>query len=64
AGYSPYAYKTMMESFIALGKVHAPNATPAQELTDRIEQIQRQIAEMHWGGLTKTRPLRLPGSGG
>lgn len=64
AGYSPYAYKTMMESFIALGKVHAPNATPAKELTDRIEQIQREIAEEHWEALTKTRPLRLPGSGG
>jgi predicted Zn-dependent protease len=64
AGYSPFAYKTMMESFIALGKVHAPNAPPAKELTDRIDQIQRQIAEMHWDSLTKTRRLRLPGSGG
>jgi len=64
AGYSPYAYKTMMEAFIALGKVHAPNAAPAKELTDRIDQIQRQIAEEHWEALTTTRPLRLPGSGG
>jgi len=64
AGYSPYAYKTMMESFIALGKVHAPNAKPARELTDRIAQIERQITEMHWDTLTRTRPLRLPGTGG
>lgn len=64
AGYSPYAYKTMMESFIALGKVHAPNAPPAKELTDRIDQIQRQIAEEHWESLTQTKRLRLPGAGG
>lgn len=54
----------MMETFIALGKVHAPNATPAREFTDRVAQIERQIAEMHWDTLTRTRPLRLPGTGG
>ena len=63
AGYSPYAYKTMLESFVALGKVHAPNVPPAKAITDRIQQIEREIAEQHWESLTKTRPLRLPGNG-
>ena len=63
AGYSPYAYRTLLASFVALGRVHAPTATPARELTDRIAQIEREIVAEHWEARTRTRPLRLPGTG-
>ena len=63
ANYSPYAYKTLLESFVALGKVHAPNAPAPKAITDRILQIEKEIATEHWEALTKTRPLRLPGDG-
>ncbi|GJG85523.1 hypothetical protein tb265_07040 [Gemmatimonadetes bacterium T265] len=63
AGYAPYAYRTLLESFVALGRVHAPAAPPARELTDRIAQIEREIAAEHWEGRTRTRPLQLPGAG-
>jgi predicted Zn-dependent protease len=63
AGYSPYAYRTILESFIALGKVHSPSAPPPKAIVDRIRQIEREIADEHWQGRTKTRPLRLPGNG-
>jgi len=63
AGYSPYAFKTLLESFVALGKVHAPTAPPPQPIVDRIHQIEREIREEHWEALTRTRPLQLPGSG-
>lgn len=59
ANYSLYAYKTLLESFVALGKVHAPDAPPPKAITDRI----LQIATEHWETRTKTRPLRLPGDG-
>jgi predicted Zn-dependent protease len=63
AGYSPYGYKTLLESFVALGRVHAPNAPPAQAIVDRIRQVEREIKDEHWESRTKTRPLLLPGSG-
>lgn len=63
AGYSPYGYKTLLESFVALGKVHAPSAPAPKAITDRITQIEREIASEHWETLTKTRRLRLPGDG-
>ena len=63
AGYSPYGYKTLLESFVALGKVHAPNAAPPKAIVDRIRQIEKEITDEHWEALTKTRPLRLPGNG-
>ena len=64
AGYSPYAYKTLLESFVVLGKVHAPTTPPPKAITDRITQIENEIKEFHWEALTKTRPLNLPGTGG
>ncbi len=64
AGYSPLGYKLLLESFIALGKVHAPATPPAKAIVDRITQIEREIADEHWEALTKTHRIRLPGSGG
>jgi predicted Zn-dependent protease len=64
AGYSPYAYKTLLESFVVLGKVHAPASPPPKAITDRITQIEHEIRELHWEALTKTRPLLLPGTDG
>src|SRR5690242_7649857 len=54
AGHSPYAYKTILESFIALGVVHSPAAPPPTAIVDRIHQIEREIAEKHWDALTKS----------
>lgn len=63
AGYSPYAYKTLLSTFVALGTVHDPGAPAPKLITDRIDQIDREIATEHWESLTKTRPLRLlPGA--
>src|SRR6185369_9128857 len=39
AGYSPYGFKTLLESFVALGKVHAPDAPPNKLIVERIDQI-------------------------
>jgi hypothetical protein len=63
AGYSPYAFKTLLESFVALGKVHAPNAPPPQPIVDRIHQIEKEIVDEHWQSRTQTRPLKLPAGG-
>ena len=60
AGYSPLGMKTLLESFVALGKVHAPQEPPNKLIADRITQIDRQIVDEHWELLTKMRPLRLP----
>jgi predicted Zn-dependent protease len=60
AGYSPIGLKTLLESFIALGKVHAPQASPQKAIADRVQQIEREIASEHWEALTTTHPLRLP----
>ena len=59
-GYSPLGYKMLLGSFIALGTVHAPTAPPSKAIVDRVDQIDREIADEHWEALTKTRPLRLP----
>jgi predicted Zn-dependent protease len=63
AGYSPHAYETLLQSFVALGAVHAPGTPAPKAITDRIAQIRAEIAEYHWEALTKTRPLKLPLSG-
>ena len=63
AGYSPDGYKTLLASFVALGKVHAPDAPPPKAIVDRIQQIEKEIADEHWQSRTKTRPLQLPGNG-
>ena len=60
AGYSPLGMKRLLESFIALGKVHAPSDPPNRLIADRITQADKQIVDEHWDALTKTRPLRLP----
>jgi predicted Zn-dependent protease len=60
AGYSPLGFKTLLESYVALAKVHAPNAAPPRAIVDRVTQIEREMASEHWESLTKTRPLRLP----
>lgn len=60
AHYSPYAYETMLQSFVALGKVWTPKAPPPKAITDRITQIRKEIATDHWEKLTKTRPIALP----
>jgi predicted Zn-dependent protease len=63
AGYSPTAFATLLQTFVALGEVHSPGSPPPKAITVRIDQIRAEIAEMHWEGLTKTRPLKLPLSG-
>src|SRR5690242_10040006 len=63
AAYSPYGFKTLLESFVALGRVHDAQAAPPRAILDRIQQIEREIKDEHWESRTKTRPLRLPGSG-
>ena len=63
AGYSPTAFGTLLQSFIALGGVHSPGAPPPKAITVRIDQIHAEIKEFHWDSLTKTRPLKLPLSG-
>jgi len=63
AGYAPQAYETLLQSFVALGNVHAPGQPAPKAITDRIAQIRAEIAEFHWESLTKTRPLKLPLAG-
>lgn len=63
AGYSPLGMEMLLQSFIALGTVHAPTVAPQHAIVVRIDQIRAEIAEYHWEGLTKTRPIRLPLSG-
>ena len=63
AGYSPLGFKMILESFVALGRVHSPNAPVPKAIVDRIRQIEREIVEEHWQSRTKTRPLQLPGNG-
>jgi predicted Zn-dependent protease len=63
AGYSPDGFTLILSSFIALGRVHAPNDQPPTAITDRIRQIEQEIVSEHWQARTKTRPLRLPDSG-
>ena len=60
AGYSPVGFRTLLESYIALAKVHAPNGPPLRVIADRVQQIDQEIVSEHWESLTKTRPLRLP----
>lgn len=60
AGYSPYGGETLLETFLALSKLHSPKAPPPQSLIVRIDQIKNEIARYHWTGLVKTRPLALP----
>ena len=60
AGYSPIGFRTLLESFVALAEVHAPNGPPLRVILDRIDQIDREIITEHWEDKTKTRALRLP----
>jgi hypothetical protein len=60
AGYSPIGFKTLLESFVALAKVHSPNGPPLRVIVDRIDQIDQEIVSEHWESRTKTRALRLP----
>jgi len=60
AGYSPIGFRTLLESFVALAKVHTPNAPPLRVILDRVDQIDREIVTEHWDDKTKTRALRLP----
>src|SRR5262245_57073131 len=43
AGYSPLGLKTLLESYVVLAKVHAPNAPPPKAIVDRVEQIDKEI---------------------
>lgn len=60
AGYSPVGFKTLLESFLALAKVHAPNAPPPRVIVDRVDQIDREIIAEHWEAQTRTRAIRIP----
>ena len=60
AGYSPIGFKTLLESFVALAKVHAPNARPPRVIVDRVDQMDKEIIDEHWKELTKTRGIRIP----
>ena len=59
-GYSPYAFGTILQAFVALAKVHTPTAPPPKAIVVRIDQINREITTEHWEKLTKTRPIKLP----
>jgi predicted Zn-dependent protease len=63
AGYSPLGYKMLLSSYVALARVHAPDAPPPRAIVDRVSQIEQEITTEHWESRTKTRPLRLPLSG-
>jgi predicted Zn-dependent protease len=63
AGYSPVGFRLILESFVALGRVHSPSAPPANAIVERIRQIEQEIVAEHWQSRTKTRPLQLPGNG-
>jgi hypothetical protein len=60
AGYSPLGFKTLLESYVVLARVHAPSGPPPRAIVDRVSQIEHEIASEHWETLTTTRPLRLP----
>jgi predicted Zn-dependent protease len=60
AGYSPLGYKTLLGSYIAMAKVHMPDAPPPKLIVDRVDQIEKEMVEYHWEALTKLRQLRLP----
>jgi predicted Zn-dependent protease len=60
AGYSPLGFKTLLESYVALARVHAPNAPGPKAIIDRVAQIDREIVDQTWETLTKTRTLKLP----
>ncbi|MES2179463.1 MAG: M48 family metallopeptidase [Gemmatimonadota bacterium] len=60
ANYSPLGLKMLLESYIALGKVHAPTAPPSRVISERIAQIDKEIVDEHWDALTTTRPIRIP----
>jgi len=60
AGYSPLGLKMLLQSFIALGTVHAPGTPPSRVIGDRVDQIDKEIVSEHWEALTSTRPIRLP----
>lgn len=60
AGYSPYGIQTLLETFLALSRLHSPKAPPPPPLIVRINQIKNEIRTFHWEKLNKTRPLRLP----
>jgi hypothetical protein len=59
-GYSPVGYRMLLQSYLALARVHAPDAPPLKAIVDRVGQIDREIISEHWEGLTKTRVIRLP----
>ena len=60
AHYSPFAYRSILQSFVALGTVWTPGKPAPKAITDRIKQINDEIAREHWEKLTKTRPIALP----
>jgi predicted Zn-dependent protease len=43
AGYSPYGYKTLLESFVALGRVHAPIAPPPKQSSIEFGRSRRRL---------------------
>jgi len=60
AGYSPLGLKMLLQSFIALGTVHAPTTPPSRVIGDRVDQIDKEIVTEHWEALTALKPLRIP----
>ena len=63
AGWSPTGFRTLLQSFVALARVQAPDKPAPQAIVVRIDQIEKEIRSEHWETLTRTRPLALPGSG-
>ena len=60
AGYSPLGLKMLLQSYIALGSVHAPTTLPSRVIADRVDQIDREMVSERWEALTNTRAIRLP----
>jgi predicted Zn-dependent protease len=59
AGYSPKGLEQLLQTYVVLSDLKTPEVNQ-QVIKDRVTQIRNEIAEMHWEGLTKTRPIRLP----
>lgn len=59
AGYSPRGLEQLLQTYVVLSDLKTPDANQ-QVIKDRVTQIRAEITEMHWEGLTKLRPIRLP----
>jgi hypothetical protein len=60
AGYSPLGLKMLLQTYLVTGTVHAPATPPSRVISERVDQVDKEIVSEHWESLTTLRPLRLP----